>query len=281
MHKNHDSIYNNMFYGSPPIVTSGLVVYYDPANSLSAQSGSSIVNDIGGLNNMPQTMSVLTTYGGNTSASFNPSYGGVLQFDGTGSYTRCPIITSNLSSSMQNGNAKSIFAWVNAKLSYSQSLYDTRLVNYNDPDGVDWCNLLYTGDYAASTSFFQFGGTCNANTNWGFTGGPLYASTAGTYLTNGVPCNQWVYIGWTYDTLVTFQCYYNGVPIAHGQQPGHLTPANSGDTGLLLGAKTDTTSANTLFFPGLMGPVQIYNRALPQAEVLQNYNAQKSRFNLQ
>jgi hypothetical protein len=271
---------SNSYYVSPPIVTNGLVIYYDPAYLLSAQSGSSVVTEIGGINNMPLTMSVLTTYGSNTSASYNSSYGGTLKFDGTGSYLRCPTITSNLSSSMQNGNPKSMFAWVNVSISYSQSLYDTRVVNYDDTDGVTWCNILLTGDYAASTQSFQFGGTCNANINWGFTGGPLYTTTAGTYLTNGVPCNNWVYIGWTYDTLVTFQCYYNSIPIAHGQQPAHNTPSNTGDAGLLLGAKTDTTSAQSLFFPGLMGPVQIYNRSLSQAEVVQNYNAQKSRFGL-
>lgn len=273
----------NSFYGSPPIITNGLIVYYDPANSLSAKSGSSIVTEIGGVNNMPQTMSVLTTYGGNTSASYDSSYGGVLKFDGTGSYLRCPTITSNLSSSLQNSSAKSMFAWVYANIAYSQSLYDTRIINYSNPNGTDWCNLLYTGDGTPppATMSFQFGGTCNANTNWGFTGDTAsYASTAGISLPNGVPCKQWVYIGWTYDTLVTFQCYYNGIPIAHGQQPGHFTPSNSGDSGLLLGAKTDTTSGPSLFFPGLMGPVQIYNRALSQAEVVQNFNAHKSRFGL-
>lgn len=270
----------NSFYGSPKIVTSGLVAYYDPANTLSARSGSSIVTEIGGINNMPLTMSVFTTFGGNTSASFNSSYGGCLQFDGTGSYLRCPTITSNLSSSMQNGNVKSMFAWINLTISYSQSLYDTRVVNYNDSDGVNYASILLTGDYALSTNYFQFGGTCNGNGNWGFTGGPLYAVTAGIFYPNGFPCKQWCYIGWTYDTLASFQCYYNGLPIAHGQPPGHVMPGNSGDAGLLLGCKTDAAFNNTIFFPGLMGPVQIYNRSLSQAEILQNFNAHKSRFGL-
>jgi len=38
--------------------------------------------------------------------------------------------------------------------------------------------------------------------------------------------------------------------------------------------------ANTNTINGNIGPVQIYNRALSAQEVLQNYNAQKSRFNL-
>ena len=34
------------------------------------------------------------------------------------------------------------------------------------------------------------------------------------------------------------------------------------------------------FFSGSISTVQIYNRALSASEVLQNYNAQKSRYNL-
>ena len=36
----------------------------------------------------------------------------------------------------------------------------------------------------------------------------------------------------------------------------------------------------TGYYDGLMGPIKIYNRALSASEVLQNYNATKSRFGL-
>jgi hypothetical protein len=50
----------------------------------------------------------------------------------------------------------------------------------------------------------------------------------------------------------------------------------SGTTSLRIAADTD----NSRYFNGTISQVQIYNRALSATEILQNYNATKSRFNL-
>jgi hypothetical protein len=57
------------------------------------------------------------------------------------------------------------------------------------------------------------------------------------------------------------------------------TPSVIQTTALIIGGRLLNGSVNAAF-NGDIGPVQIYNRALSASEVLQNYNALKSRFGL-
>jgi hypothetical protein len=53
---------------------------------------------------------------------------------------------------------------------------------------------------------------------------------------------------------------------------------NTGTDNLLSIAKG--VFASYFYYNGLMGPIQIYNKSLTAQEVLQNYNATKSRYGL-
>ena len=53
-----------------------------------------------------------------------------------------------------------------------------------------------------------------------------------------------------------------------------FTPVNN----LYIGCRAD--DAASAFLSGSLSNLQIYNKALPASEILQNYNAQKSRFGL-
>jgi hypothetical protein len=80
---------------------------------------------------------------------------------------------------------------------------------------------------------------------------------------------------WNYGCVVktaaqTFDVYFNGIKVITGA----IRPANASST-FNLGRWW-----NTQYVPARIANVQIYNRALSASEVLQNYNAQKSRFNL-
>ena len=84
--------------------------------------------------------------------------------------------------------------------------------------------------------------------------------------------NVWYNIAATYDgNLISI--YINGTLDKNTPQTGTVTP-NPGS--LLLGK----TSYGNAYFNGNISNTQIYNRALSAQEVLQNYNATKSRFNL-
>ena len=66
--------------------------------------------------------------------------------------------------------------------------------------------------------------------------------------------------------------YENGVQVSSGTQT--INPA-SNSTSVYIGA-----DVNLQCFPGRVASCYVYNRALSASEILQNYNSQKSRFNL-
>jgi hypothetical protein len=72
----------------------------------------------------------------------------------------------------------------------------------------------------------------------------------------------------------SISAYLNGVFINSGVKTG---PLNTADTGVLEIGKDDTLSR---FFNGTIAQASMYNRALTAAEVLQNYNATRSRFGI-
>ena len=93
-----------------------------------------------------------------------------------------------------------------------------------------------------------------------------YASSTGTATTGA-----WKHIVGVFNG-VTRKVYVNGV---EGGTTATVTTANTSSFPLRLGRFYDTATGS---WDGQIACTQIYNRALSRAEILQNYNAQKSRF---
>jgi hypothetical protein len=85
-----------------------------------------------------------------------------------------------------------------------------------------------------------------------------------------IPDNTWAYTFWTWDGT-TLSSYTNGINDGTA----------SGFSFNIAGNKTTIgTAVSQQYFKGSISSTQIYNRALSASEVLQNYNALKSRFGL-
>ena len=88
-------------------------------------------------------------------------------------------------------------------------------------------------------------------------------------------CNNFTYV---FDyTNTNIKLYTNAV------LKGSISPANMFSTftpvnNLYIGCRAD--DAASAFLSGSLSNLQIYNKALPASEILQNYNTQKSRFGL-
>ena len=87
--------------------------------------------------------------------------------------------------------------------------------------------------------------------------------------------NTIVNTGAWFHAMVTYNgstvlIYINGVLDATYSESGSQTPGN-----LRIGSNDAGTSE---YFTGDLAIVRLYNRALSQTEVIQNFNAQKSRF---
>ena len=124
---------------------------------------------------------------------------------------------------------------------------------------TNYQNIIYKGDTTAG----QYGIIINTAGNWA-------VEPAAGFLTNTLVLNTWYYLTGTYDgTTVT--AYNNSANV------GTALAINS-----VRGIETTigTDLPNSRYFNGLIGGAQIYNRALTSAEVLQNFNATKARYNV-
>jgi len=231
------------FKYSPSIITEGLVLYLDAANPYSYVSGSTSWNDIsrGGNNG--------TLVNGPT---FNTGSLGSIVFDGVDDYVDCgnPL-------SLQITGSLTLGIWMKASTSSAiGSLINKSIEIFGNSN-----QKVYELGFLNGNMYFQLGnGTTVASL--------FYSSTP-------VVNNAWHYIICTWDGTTgtnSMKMYYDGSLVIQGDS-------------------TISTIQNVVFtlqigngrrFPytGNASITQIYNRALSAQEVLQNYNATKTRFGL-
>jgi len=229
-------------YVGPDIVTDGLVYAMD-AGSARSYDGTTSLNDLVGSNTGTLTNGV-------TYQSIN---GGVFDFDGVDDYITVggiSAITSNLIT---------VCTWVK-----------------RDADG--WNGALFGFGTAASSTqdiYFwggdgsrQFGYNTWNGDSWGFTG-----STATGEIMDG----EWHYLTAVLNrsTITSSLIYVDGVSKSLSQVRGTTqtrTPSTNFGIGL------NGWEGGSQLLNGNLANTFIYNKQLTQAEITQNYNAQKSRF---
>jgi hypothetical protein len=224
------------FNYSPKVITDGLVLYLDAANTRSYPGSGTAWNDLSrSINNG-------TLINGPT---FNSANLGSIVFDGVDDYVTC-----GNNSSLQI-NQGTISAWVRTTspgASFRGII--TKQNNYGlfTNDGV-----LVTYDWGNNQT--RSTGTNIADNNW--------KNVAMSFTTNtGTPSNNAViYLNGSAVLTTTIKIFNNNVEVqlARGGVEG---------------------TGNTQLLNGRIANAQIYNRALSATEILQNYNATKTRFGL-
>ena len=120
-------------------------------------------------------------------------------------------------------------------------------------------------------------------TGWGLAinrtspGNVTYYHAGGSFLEvpANLTTNQWSNI------IVTYDISSNRVTLSiNGTQLGSLNEFSSINTSNFIGVIGDEENDYMSPFTGTISIVQIYNRALTQSEITQNFNATKSRFGL-
>jgi len=232
-------------YANGKIVTNGLVLALNAADKNSYVSGSTVWNDLSGNDYSGSLI------GGPT---FNSGSGGSIVFDGTDDRV-------SRNTSLDTGQNFTVSAWI-----YPILLGTTRRAvvansyNYVGRNGWD----------------FSTGGGGVNNTFYLSIGGDASFRVASA---NSLSLNTWQYItGVVTDGGGTITLYLNGNTTTTATSvitSGTIVyPQPQLNVGFRdVGGTTDPYTGN-------IASVQVYNRALPQQEILQNYNAQKSRFNL-
>ena len=88
--------------------------------------------------------------------------------------------------------------------------------------------------------------------------------------------NTWYHIVGTKNSSGTLKIYINGV-LENISLTNNIIPLTSDDYPLMIGARGDTRDQ---YSNSRIGAVRIYRKELTASEVLQNYNAQKSKYGL-
>lgn len=127
------------------------------------------------------------------------------------------------------------------------------------------------GQVNTQYSLFQEGTSTQWRQNIGGSTTTLSATTA-TYIST----SNWAHIVGTY-TSGTRRLYINGAIVSSDSQTGTIS---TNTNGISIGVFGGFNGGRGYYYNGRIGTVRVYNRALTPEEVLQNYNASKTKFGL-
>jgi hypothetical protein len=236
------------FNYSPKVVTDGLVLYLDAANPKSYPGSGTTWGDLsrGGNNG--------TLENGPTFSSAN---GGSIVFDGTNDYVDCGIITS-LPSGTQN---RTLIGWVQ----------DNSLSDYVG----DLAAIFGYGNNISPGRLFMvsIGGTTFNNRKI-----VIWTNTANHISSFSINRNEWTHITATVtqdSPSPRLTIYKNGI-----SDGGSIKAIDTLNTGQFSLADSRTSGTYDKLLNGRISQIQVYNRALSATEILQNYNATKTRYGL-
>lgn len=232
------------FSNGPTIVTNGLVLALDAGDRNSYVSGSSTWFDLVGSNNGTLT----------NGPTFDTGSGGSIIFDGVDDYINC----GNLGTI---GNSQTVEVWFRS----------TSVVNYRNVLDMNYSTYSpVTGNVGPRLEQY--------------TGGDLRWIWSGNTTVNGlfnrsaagitVVANTWYQAVFTLSSGA-YVVYLNGIQRDSGTSAqGYITTYGSVNLG------RGFVLASDRYFTGNESMLRIYNKTLSADEVLQNYNAQKSKFGL-
>ena len=228
-------------FTAPSIVTSNLVLWYDPSNSVSYPgSGSSITNlastSLNGTISNATYASPYLTYNG-SSSQINIADNALLE-PGTGDWT--------------------MEAWVYLSSSSSGSKV---VLGKFDPGGLS-ADVSYSIRIQGANIYAQIG---NGS---GVVDTPLYT----------LPLNTWTHVTYVWKNVATnsLEAYINGVSV--GSVSHSFASILNTSANLYIGSYNGGEYSQ--YMNGRIGITRLYSAALTSAQVLQNYNADKSKYGL-
>lgn len=235
------------------VVTSGLVLLLDAADRNSYPGSGTVWRDMSGNGNN----GTLTN-----SPTFNSANGGSIVFDGTDDY----VITAAGSTPTLN---------ITSQITLESWITSTALANSLHGDGINSKGTSSDNNSGVYETVLIQSGSINY---------PFFrmriGSTTPVYNPKDIPIN----LNQIYQFVSTYngnimRIFINGRESGTGLvQTGNIE-ANTQQ--LTVGTRfIFRGGGNDSFFSGRIYSNKIYNRALSASEILQNYNAQKTRFNL-
>ena len=224
----------------PPVVSSGLELYYDPSNPSSYPGSGTILYD-------------LSPSGANGTIGGSPALSGNA-FVFTGSQN---ILSGNLFG-LFAGWQHTLEIWVNPSI-VSQVFSDTS------------SSSVTSGYHASGLEFYTVGPFVISNMM-------LWNGTNVTRVGGGTtPLNAWYQYVRVYNGSNTAYAYVNKVK-SSDTSITWVTPSPAWY--LNFGLSDTTAFSTSVRFQGKLGVIRLYNRVLSQSEITQNFDATKSKYGL-
>jgi hypothetical protein len=137
---------------------------------------------------------------------------------------------------------------------------------------VTYCGWLYSTETGSTTRYFLSAGAVG-RPDIRFISGQIQFDTSFGYVTPEVYVNQWVYVVLSKPAGNPIASYYvNGVLVGTG--------TSVYNTGALTPYLFNRLFVGSTAWKGNCSILQVYNRALTAAEVLQNFNATRGRYGI-
>ena len=232
------------FNYSPKTITNGLVLYLDAANTRSYPGNGTVWSDLSrsGVN------STLTN-----GPTFNAGNGGSIVFDGINDYSQ--------SSLLNTGQNFTVSAWIfPTLLGTTRRAVAANSYNYTNRNGWSFS----TAGGGTNNTFYLSVGNDNA-----------YRVAA----VNTLILSQWVYISAVCQNGGgSINLYKNGIETTYALTLLSTNTLTYTYPQFNVGFRDSAGTTDP--YTGNIANVQIYNRALSTTEILQNYNATKTRFGL-
>jgi hypothetical protein len=231
------------------IVTNGLIEYLDAGYLGSYPTSGNTWYNVAGVSGGTGTLTNGPTY--------STSGGGSIVFDGVDD-----VVNGTIDGSIFTGDFTQT-AWV-YKLNNNQIWQG---VFTNSSPATNNTYLMTFGNGSAQAPFNSVG------TN------QVGVLQSGIFLDVGSHLNRWLYLGITKKgNVLTIYCYKDGTLLTNtgiiDWNGGNFNTTNNYQIG------RHWAGGSVIPFQGNISNISIYNRELTQAEITQNYNAQKSRFGL-
>jgi len=234
-----------MYYG-PRIVSNGLVLCLDAANKRSYPGTGTTWTDLSGNSNNGTLTNGPTFSAGNQ---------GSIVFDGADDQIDCGNNSSlNISTNLTLG------IWVK----FNSLSSDPNLIS------KQWCS--------GNQFSYSWAVLSDGRIYYGFDSDGQCSSITGEYTSTNIVCTTgiWYCLNIVH-TSTSINLYSNGISIP-GTLAGSYGTIYTSTVPVRLGVYRNLSGAFASYLSGNISNVQIYNRALSATEVLQNYNATKSRF---
>jgi hypothetical protein len=232
---------------APNIVTNGLVLYLDAANTKSYPGSGTIWTDIAAGNNGTLT----------NGPTFNSGSGGSIVFDGVDDYIDTPYVTAI------GTNDFSYSVWIK----YSTSQIGAIVAKRVGSPTFEQFTLFVAGDPYGNTAGTYI--CCDD-----YNSGGRYVNTVNTY-----GDGNWHHVAVVRNSTGVL-VYVDGISQSLAGVSTSAIPNLSTTSKLFIGRSGENQSVGAIPFNGSISLVQVYNLALSSTEIQQNYNSTKTRFGL-